>query len=194
MSLVERVKNILLSPQTEWPVIAGEGATVQSLFVGYIIPLALIGPVLSIIYAVIFGGGYGLIAGVVLAAVILAIDLAVTFAVAFIAGAVAPSFGGRNDLVQALKLIAYASTAVWLAAIISSLIPFLFFIPWIAMLYALYLIYLGAGPVLGVPQDKTVVFTLVILAVKFGIAIVEGIFFTTITLMVVGMFAAASMH
>src|SRR5258707_10703118 len=47
MSLVERAKNILLQPKTEWPVIAAEQATTGSLYTGYVIPLALIGPVAS---------------------------------------------------------------------------------------------------------------------------------------------------
>ena len=42
MALVDRVKNILLSPRTEWPVIDAEPATVASLYTGYIMPLAAI--------------------------------------------------------------------------------------------------------------------------------------------------------
>ncbi len=34
MNLVDRIKNILLAPRTEWPKIAGEPATVQSLYIG----------------------------------------------------------------------------------------------------------------------------------------------------------------
>ncbi len=36
MALVDRVKNILLTPKTEWPKIAAETATTQSIFVGYV--------------------------------------------------------------------------------------------------------------------------------------------------------------
>ena len=42
MALVDRVKNILLSPRTEWPVIDAEPATIASLYTGYIMPLAAI--------------------------------------------------------------------------------------------------------------------------------------------------------
>jgi hypothetical protein len=45
MSIVDRVKNILMSPKTEWPVIAGEATTTQALYTGYIMILAAIGPV-----------------------------------------------------------------------------------------------------------------------------------------------------
>src|SRR5256885_7776671 len=42
MALVDRVKNILLSPRTEWQVIDAEPATAASLYTGYIVPLAAI--------------------------------------------------------------------------------------------------------------------------------------------------------
>ena len=42
--LIARVKGILLTPKTEWPVIAGEPATVADLYKGYIIWLAAIPP------------------------------------------------------------------------------------------------------------------------------------------------------
>ena len=45
MALVDRVKNILLTPKTEWEVIDAEPTTVADLYKGYIIPLAAIGPV-----------------------------------------------------------------------------------------------------------------------------------------------------
>ena len=44
--LIERVKAILLTPQTEWPVIAREPGDVSVLFTRYVAILALIGPYL----------------------------------------------------------------------------------------------------------------------------------------------------
>ena len=40
MGLVDRVKNILLTPKTEWPVIAGETSSTGDLMGGYVAPLA----------------------------------------------------------------------------------------------------------------------------------------------------------
>ena len=40
--LIERVKAILLTPKTEWPVIAGEPATTADLYKNYIVVLAAI--------------------------------------------------------------------------------------------------------------------------------------------------------
>jgi len=44
MDLVQRVKQILLSPRTEWQVIEAEPTTTAELYKTYIIPLAAIGP------------------------------------------------------------------------------------------------------------------------------------------------------
>jgi hypothetical protein len=40
MGLIDRVKNILLTPKTEWPVIAGESPSTGDLMGGYVAPLA----------------------------------------------------------------------------------------------------------------------------------------------------------
>ncbi len=42
MALVDRVKNICLTPNTEWPVIAEESASPGSLITGYAAPLVAI--------------------------------------------------------------------------------------------------------------------------------------------------------
>ena len=45
--LIERVKAILLTPKTEWPVIAGEPAATADLYKNYIILLAAIPAVIA---------------------------------------------------------------------------------------------------------------------------------------------------
>jgi Yip1 domain len=190
MSLVERVKNILMSPQTEWPVIAGEGASVGSLYTGYIIPLAAI-PAISTFISLAFFSGFGIVFGLVTGVVTYVISgLIGTFIVAFVAGKLAPSFGGRDDLVQGLKLAAYSYTASWVAGL-ALLIPGVgWLIALVAGLYGLYLLYLGATPVMSVPQDKSVVYTIVLVivaaVVAFLVNLVGGIF--------IGIAAMAAMH
>ncbi len=49
MSFFTRAKNILLSPASEWGVIARETATPGSLLVSYVIPMALIPAIACII-------------------------------------------------------------------------------------------------------------------------------------------------
>src|SRR2546427_12745641 len=55
MNLVDRTKSILLSPQQEWQAIDEEETSIGGLVTGYIVPLAAIGPVASLIGMEIFG-------------------------------------------------------------------------------------------------------------------------------------------
>src|SRR5207245_7554200 len=55
MNLISRTKNILLSPKQEWQVIDDEATSVGGLYIGYIVPLAAIGPVASGIRMALFG-------------------------------------------------------------------------------------------------------------------------------------------
>ena len=112
MNLVDRIKNILLSPRTEWPKIAGETATVQSLYIGYILVLAAIAPLALLIRT----------GGVAIAAAVAhyAIALAITYLMALIVDTLAPTFNGTKDFTQSLKLVAYSYTAPWVAGILSA--------------------------------------------------------------------------
>lgn len=50
MDLIERAKNIILRPSHEWEVIEGETVQIAELYKRYIIHLAAIGPVVSLIF------------------------------------------------------------------------------------------------------------------------------------------------
>ena len=160
MALVDRAKNITLTPATEWPVIAAEPATVPGLFTGYIIPLAAIGPVCAFVAQALFF--HHLLIGVAAAALSFVLELVGVFVIGLIADALATSFNGTKDSVQALKWVAYANTPRWIAGV-ANLIPILgSFIVLIASLYGLYVLYLGAIPMMRVPQDKAVGYTVVV--------------------------------
>ena len=122
--LIARVKNILLTPKTEWPVIAAEPDTVPGLFKNYILILAAIPAVIAFLnYSVIgitvpiVGGSYrlGVGAGLVQMVVTYGVAVGVSYLMMLIIDALAPSFGGEKNQVQALKSIAYAYTASWVA-------------------------------------------------------------------------------
>ncbi len=48
MNLVERAKNIIITPKTEWDVIAKEEPNIQQILFGYVLPLALIPTIAAI--------------------------------------------------------------------------------------------------------------------------------------------------
>ena len=105
MSLVERVKNICLTPNTEWPVIEGEPASASSLITSYVVPLAAIGAVAGLIGGSIIGrtlpfvGTYRvpLATGLGLAVFTFVMAIVGVFILSIIINALAPTFGGKQD-------------------------------------------------------------------------------------------------
>jgi hypothetical protein len=161
MDIVSRAKNILVSPKTEWPVIASEATDVGALYSNYIVIMAAIPPVCALIgFSMFFGRGVGF--GFFGAIVQYALSLGGIYVVAVIARWLAPQFGGRDDLTQALKLVAYAHTPSWVGGIFF-LLPVLGILNLLLSLYGLYLLYLGAAPVLGVPAERMFTYTAAII-------------------------------
>src|SRR5690606_36347279 len=99
-ALIARVKGILLAPKAEWPVIAGEPATVKGLYTGYAMILAAIPAVFGFIKGSLIGHSlFGVtvttpvaagLAGMVLGYVL---SLVVLYVVALVINALAPGFG-----------------------------------------------------------------------------------------------------
>ena len=168
--LIARVKGILLTPKTEWPVIAGESTTVADLYKGYIVWLAAIPPIFAFLVTVRF------FAGLALSQLILsyALGLAMVYVVALIVDALAPSFGGTRNRIQALKTVAYCYTASWLAGI-AAILPFISLLIMLAAgIYGIYLLYLGLPHTMKCPQEKAAGYTAVIIIVVLVLSFLIG--------------------
>lgn len=192
MGLVDRAKNICLTPKTEWPEIAGETTSTASLMTGYVAPLAIIGPIAGFIGGSIIGhtlpfvGTYRtpIIAGVGLAIFTFVMAFVGVFILSLIINSLAPTFGGEKNSQQALKVAVYAYTPAWLAGIFG-VIPFLGLLAILAALYALYLLYLGLPRLMKCPEEKSIGYTVVVVIC----AIVLSVIITAVG----GMFAGAGM-
>jgi len=179
MALVDRVKKILLQPNDEWAVIASELSDTGTLYRTYIIPLAAIAPVCGAIGWSLFGislpftGAVRLpvITALTNAAIMYALALVGVFLFAVIINALAPSFGGQKNQVQALKVAAYASTASWVGGVFT-LVPALSIIALVCSLYSLYLLYAGLSPLMKSPRDKAVPYAIVIILVGIVLFVV----------------------
>lgn len=181
MNLIDRVKRILMSPRTEWQVIDAEATTPAQLYTGYIVPLAAIGPIAQLIGYSVFGipvpfmGTYRVPIGSALtsALVTYVLSLAATYGLSLIIDALAPTFNGQRNQIQALKVAAYSSTASWVAGIFL-LIPGLRLLT-ILGLYSLYLLYLGLPIVMKAPREKAVAYTAVIILAAIVLFMVIGV-------------------
>ena len=173
--LTTRAINILKSPQTEWPVIAAEPATVNSIFTGYVMPLAAIGPIASFLSGVLIGtpfiGRTPIVAGLVGLVLGYVFSLIGVFLATIIVEWLAPKFKSVGSRTDALKVVAYSYTPMWVAGILY-LIPLLGLLAIIAGLYGIYLFYLGLPPVMKTPADQVVPYMVVAAIVIIVISIV----------------------
>ncbi len=113
--LIERVKAILLTPQTEWPVIAREPGDVSVLFTRYVAILALIPPLAGFIGMSLVGSYVPFFSGLISAVFGYVMTFVVVYVVALIVDALAPTFDAQKNFPNALKLTVYSYTPGWLA-------------------------------------------------------------------------------
>lgn len=185
-AMLSRIANIMSKPTAEWPVIAAEESSIGRILGGFYIPLSLLAVITTILALGVLGIGADLLeqAGmsvtigdtVVRAVTSFIFGLLTFYALTYLASIIAPSFEGKGSLVQAAKLFAYSSTPTLIAGI---LLPFLSASPLLLILltfasiaYAIYLIYVGAGPVLDIPAEKLAGFTVVVLAIYIALGVV----------------------
>lgn len=161
-SLIDRAKAMIIRPSEEWNTIAREDSASRDILIGYVLPLALITPVCGFIGGYVFGYyPLGVLPGIVTAAIAYFFSVISLLALTLIADSLSPRFGGEANYLQSFKLLAYSSTAIWLAGIFT-LAPVLRPLG-VFGLYSIYLLYSGAKPVLNIPANKALVFTFVIL-------------------------------
>jgi hypothetical protein len=193
-SLQDRVKRIITDPKAEWPVIEREPATAEKLFREYIALLAAIPVLATMIGSVLIGVTIPFV-GTVRTPIVQAIVTAVfsyifaligVYIAAFVVDKLAPTFDSKPDFTQALKLVAYAYTPVWIAGVLN-IIPMLGILVLLAGLYSIYLFYLGLPVMMKTPEAKVIVYMIVAAVVMIVVGIVMGV----ISVALAGMFAFA---
>lgn len=181
--LRDRVIGILKDPRREWSVIAAEADDPASLYRNYIVVLAAIPAVSIFLGLLLFGlplaGRWGFMAAVWAGVASYVSSLVWPLVAALVIERLAPKFGSTADTTRALKLVAYASTPVWVAGALYLLI-FLSPLVVLAALYAIYLFYLGLPQLLRTPAEQVVPFmvvsALVIVVVNIVLRFVIGSF------------------
>ncbi len=181
MDLKTRAQNILLTPNTEWSVIATETTPTASLITSYVMPLAAIGAVAGFIggslvgVSLPFAGTYRvpIATGLAGAVVVFVMGVVGVFVLSFIINALAPTFGAEKNPAQAAKVAIYSYTPAWLAGLFQ-IIPALGVLGILAALYGLYLLYLGLQRVMKSPSDKAIGYTAVVVVCAIVLSIVAA--------------------
>lgn len=185
MNLIERAKNIIIKPKEEWNVIATETTPPGQLIFSYLLFLALIPAVCSIIgygiigYNVAFIGHVpgNLTYGIMKAVVSFVGTIIGVYISARVIDLLAPSFATTKNFGKTLQLVAYAYTPMLVAGIFY-IFPSLGIISLLAGIYSLYILYIGMKPMLQTPDDKItgyfVVSLIVIIVVTFILGLILG--------------------
>jgi hypothetical protein len=179
MDIVSRARNIVTTPQAEWPVIASEPADTVQLYTGYVVILAAIPLVFGLIHQLFGGLSFGRVVMIAVVGYVASlIDVAV---VALLSSKLAPYFGGVDNTDQGFKLAAYGATAAWLGGIFLLL-------PWIGGilrllcgLYSIYLYWLGVPDLMAVPAERRLGFVIVVIIATIVVAWIIAIVLLSIT-------------
>jgi hypothetical protein len=178
-TIVDRAKNICLTPNTEWPIIAAEPTSAGTLLSGYVVPLAAIGAIAGFIGGSIVGrtsvflGTYRvpLLSGLILALFTFCMAIVGVFVLSLVINALAPTFSGEQNSTQALKVAVYSYTPAWIAGVLN-IVPLLGIFAIFAAFYGLYLLYLGLPRLMKCPEDKAVAYTAVVVVCAIILSIV----------------------
>jgi hypothetical protein len=178
--MFNRIKNILVAPKSEWPVIAGENRSHVTVLTSWVLILALIPAIASFI-------GYGLIGQTVMGIKIggtigFGIRQAITqyvnivlaiYLVSLVVYLLAGSFGAKKDFDKAFSLAAYAYTPIMIGGIFY-IFPVLSFLTFVCSVYTLVLLYMGLKPMMQVPGEKqTAYFIVTLLAMIVATAVLS---------------------
>ena len=179
--LIERAKNILIQPKAEWPMIEAESATTASLYKGWVLILAAVTPIVGFISVMLFGlqvpfeGNRPVPFGVGLLQMVLAYlaALTMTYVAALVIDALAPTFGGTKNRMQALKTVSFAWTPVWLSGLFS-LLPGFWILGFVGIAYAIFLLYLGLPVTMKAPEDRAGGYTATVVVLAILLSVVLG--------------------
>jgi hypothetical protein len=185
MNLIERVKNIIVSPDKEWDVIAAEQPDTGKIIMGYVLPLAGAAALAAFIGFGFIGKNYfgvrvsSIDYGIYHAIDVLVGAIAAVFISAFVIDALAPNFGSEKNFGRSVQLVAYSYTPGWVGGLLA-ILPALALVGTLAGLYGLYLLYVGLPKLKKTPPDKHLSYFVVSLLVIIAVYIVIGIIMAAI--------------
>jgi len=192
MNLIERAKNIIISPVKEWDVIAAETPDTGKIITGYVLPLAGAAALAGFIGYGFIGVNYfgirfaGINWGVYYAIAVLVRALASVFICAFVIDALAPSFGAEKNMGRSIQLVAYSLTPLWLGGLLA-ILPVIALIGVLAGLYGFYLLYIGMPKMKKVPEDKQVGYFVVSLVTMIVVYYIVELIMSKIVMSAMGL-------
>lgn len=180
-NLVARVKNLLLSPNSEWEAIDQEAVRSRSLIIGYVVPLVALPAAATVFGLSVLGvqvNGETIRAPWtwMLASAALFFIMSVLGVLIFAAllNALAPIFGAARNYAQAVKVSSYSITSAMIAGIATA-VPALGIVALIGASYSLYLLFLGVPKLMKPAPTSATNYAIVATACALGLGLFVGL-------------------
>lgn len=179
--IAQRAKEVLLKPRDTFAVIKTETVTSRDLILNYLAPLAVIPAVASIIGMSAVGIRISVM-GTLRTPLINSFSSAVLqyiltligiYILGIIINALAHSFSGKKNEIQALKIAVYSATPSLVVGILY-ILPVLGILVVIAGLYGFYLLYLAIPIMMECPPEKALGYTVVVIIINIVISLIIG--------------------
>jgi hypothetical protein len=182
MSFASRVRNILVRPIAEWQVIKDEPASYSTIVFRYVAILAAIPPIAAVVGRIVFDRnisdntrslslGYIVFTNAIWYCMEI---LNVVIAGAIIALIIATA-GSKENGLRGFKIAAYSYTPLYIAGFIA-VIPYVQWIVYPTILYALYLVFLGIERLAGFPKARAAWYALVSFACAAAVVAIMNMF------------------
>jgi len=179
--IAQRAKEVLLKPRDTFGVIKTETGTSREVIINYLAPLAVIPAVASIIGMSAVGirisvmGTFRIplinsFSSAVLQYILTLIGI---YILGIIINALAPSFSGKKNEIQALKVAVFSATPSLVVGILY-ILPVLGILVVIAGLYGFYLLYLAIPIMMECPPEKALGYTIVVIIINIVISLIIG--------------------
>ena len=179
--VLRRIASLILTPTQAWDEIAREPASVDALIRRYIVPLALLAPIATVIGMKTFDASWDPAHGYLVppdaiwaaGAATLFASIASIFVLAGIFVLIAPMYGSSRHYPSALKVSTYGAVPVLVAGALLFL-PVMVMISVVALGHTLFLYWIGVRRVLAVPEEARTEFIGISLTMLGGLSSIIG--------------------
>lgn len=182
MNVIDRAKNILITPKNEWGVIDKEETSVSTILTSYVLPMLSVGAVATFIGQGLIGKSLGpwggstasVKAGLIGALLYVILTVITVYIVAAAIDALAQTFQSEKNWKKSFQLAAYSLTAAYVGAIFF-LFPALNILAILCTVYSIYPLYTGIPVMKKTALDKQVAYLAVVILITIVASILVGL-------------------
>ena len=169
--VINRLKNLVLSPNLEWEKIKSESIVPREVFLNYLLPLLIVGCLLKLIGRFLYLTNYNILHAILAGISYFLISISVIYASTWIVNEILPKFKCEKQFNNVFKLIAFSSLPSILLIGISSLHPDLTFIN-LFSIFSVILFWIGVPKLLQIQVELKTGFVLISLLLIIIITVI----------------------